>query len=186
MSYSRIAQYVLSSVQDSWSSLIHFSGVPSDRDYDRLLESSESLVVQRTADRRPFRAVIECLQNLQRHADRDAAIDFRLDARCVAGEPQFYISIVNVVRAEEEAHVKNWLALHQEWQDQFSSTDEMEEVWRGAHRNALNNSTGTPRGGAGLGWLSLARFSVRPPLIRLLKEEGGQRLFFSVEVACCS
>ena len=186
MAHSRLAHYLLSSIQDSWSSLVHFSGVPSEGDFDRLLERCESLVVQRTADRRPFRAVIECLQNLQRHAERGAAIDFRLDARCVSGEPQFYISTVNMVRAEEENHVTDWLSLHDKWQNQFSSNDEMEKAWRDAHREALNSSNGTPRGGAGLGWLSLARFSARPPLIRLLKQEGGQRLFFSVEVACCS
>ena len=38
-------------------------------DFDRILEESETLMVQRMPDRRPFRALIECVQNLQRHSD---------------------------------------------------------------------------------------------------------------------
>jgi len=186
MSQSHFAHDALSMVQHQWRSLIHFSGVPTQSDFDRLLERSESLVVQRTTDRRPFRAVIECLQNLERHAAEGSPIDFRLDGRCVFGEPQFYISTVNGVRNDEVNRVQQWLEKHKGWQNQAMSTLEKARVWRGAHREALSLSSGTPRGGAGLGWLALARFAIRPPLIRLLNDEGGQRLFFSVEVACCS
>lgn len=161
--------------------LLHFSGIPGSRDFDQLLEKAESIVVQRTEDRRPFRAVIECLQNLERHAPAGSPISFRLYGRSVEGEPRFTIRTINTLSPEDVDRIQHWLHRLRSWNEQVASSSREAVEWRQLFRSALAWETRTPRGGAGLGWLSLARFSVTPPSIRIM---SGQRLFFSVEVAC--
>lgn len=166
--------------------LIRFDGIPQSGDFDRLLERAEHLVVQRTADRRPFRAVIECLQNLERHAKPGTPICFQLEGWMVQGAPRFRIRTLNHVRDGERQQVSRWLDRHSDWQQNSASTSSLGLAWRGLHRDALAQGRRTPRGGAGLGWLSLARHAVRPPVIGLRQGDGGERLFFSVEVACAA
>lgn len=166
--------------------LLRFDGVPEPGDFDRLLARAEDIVVQRTADRRPFRAVIECLQNLERHAEPGRPICFHLEGLTVKGAPRFRIRTLNHVRDGERQDVSLWLDRHAEWQENLTSTSSLGLAWRGLHRDALANEARTPRGGAGLGWLSLARHAVRPPVIGLRRCGRGERLFFSVEVACAA
>lgn len=161
--------------------LLQFSGIPGALDFDQLLEKAESIVVQRTEDRRPFRAVIECLQNLERHAAAGSPISFRLYGRSIDGEPRFTIRTVNTMCPEDFGRIQEWVTRLHSWNEQVASSSREAVAWRQLFRSALAWETRTPRGGAGLGWLSLARFSATPPAIRIL---SGQRLFFSVEVAC--
>lgn len=166
--------------------LIRFDGIPQPGDFDRLLERAEDIVVQRTSDRRPFRAIIECLQNLERHAEPGTPICFHLEGITVAGTPRFRIRTVNHVRNGEKPQVSLWLDRHAQWQRNSASTSSLGLAWRGLYREALAHLGRTPRGGAGLGWLSLARHAVKPPVIGLRQGDRGERLFFSVEVACAA
>lgn len=167
-------------------SLIRFDGIPQPGDFDRLLARAEDIVVQRTADRRPFRAIIECLQNLERHAKPGTPICFHLEGITVAGSPRFRIRTVNQIRDGEEPQVSLWLSRHAQWQRNFNGTASLGHAWRGLLRETLAHPSRTPRGGAGLGWLSLARHAVKPPVIGLRQGNRGERLFFSVEVACAA
>lgn len=169
-----------------WQSLLQFSGIPEPGDFDRILKESETLMVQRMPDRRPFRALIECVQNLQRHADLNAPVDFQLLGRCVGGEPRFLIRTVNCLMDSDLQRVREWLGLHDEWQQRVAQASNSGHVpWRELHRNMLETGERTPRGGAGLGWMSMARFAKGMPSIRLIEDRDVNRLFFSVEVACC-
>ena len=164
--------------------LLYFSGIPGSRDFDQLLEKAESIVVQRTEDRRPFRAVIECLQNLERHAPAGSPISFRLYGRSVEGEPRFTIRTINTLRPEDVDRVKHWLQRHERWQrDMRQMAKEGHRKWRELHRDMLESGERTPRGGAGLGWVSMARFAKGTPSIRMIADRDVHRLFFSVEVA---
>lgn len=177
---------VVDSAQARPCPLLRFSGIPQPGDFDRLLARAEDVVVQRTSDRRPFRAIIECLQNLERHAAPGTPVCFSLEGRTVQGEPRFRIRTVNQVRDGEGRQVSNWLARHDQWQRDSKGTPTLGLAWRGLHRDALQMQARTPRGGAGLGWLSLARHAVKPPFIGLRRGRSGERLFFSVEVACAA
>ena len=167
-------------------SLIRFNGIPQPGDFDRLLARAEDIVVQRTADRRPFRAIIECLQNLERHAEPGTPICFHLEGITVAGMPRFRIRTVNQIREGEKPQVSLWLNRHAQWQRNFASIDSLSLTWRELHRETLAHHNRTPRGGAGLGWLSLARHAAKPPVIGLRQGNRGERLFVSVEVACAA
>lgn len=173
-------------VNTRWQSLLQFSGIPEPGDFDRILEESETLMVQRMPDRRPFRALIECVQNLQRHSDPNAPVDFRLLGRCVNGEPRFLIRTVNCLVDTDVKRVREWLGLHEEWQRSVADAADGGRIpLRELHRKMLENGERTPRGGAGLGWMSMARFAKGMPSIRLIEDRDVNRLFFSVEVACC-
>ena len=62
---------VFPALKTRWMGLASFDAHPSTANLDALLEHLEEVVVQRMEDRRVFRAVIECVQNLERHADPD-------------------------------------------------------------------------------------------------------------------
>ena len=172
-------------VKTRWQSLLQFSGIPEPGDFDRILEESESLMVQRIPDRRPFRALIECVQNLQRHADLNSPIEFRLLGRCVDGEPRFLIRTVNGLRKDDVKRVREWLGLHEEWKRSVAHEAEgARPQLRELYRKMLETGKRTPRGGAGLGWVSMVRFAKGMPSIQLIEDRDVNRLFFSVEVAC--
>ena len=172
-------------IQTRWQSMLQFSGIPEPGDFDRILSECELLMVQRMPDRRPFRALIECVQNLQRHSAPDSPIEFRLLGRCVEGEPRFLIRTVNTLLHADVDRVKLWLQRHERWQrDMNRMAKEGHRKWRELHRDMLESSERTPRGGAGLGWVSIARFAKGTPSIRMIADRDVHRLFFSVEVAC--
>ena len=168
-----------------WMPLLQFSGTPEPGDFDRLIDESEILMVQRMPDRRPFRALIECVQNLQRHSAPDTPVEFRLLGRSLCGEPRFLIRTVNTLRETDVFRVKQWLKRHSQWQKNLDNRAvESSLVWRDLHRNMLESAKRSPRGGAGLGWVSMARYAKGVPSIRLIEDRNVNRLFFSVEVAC--
>ena len=172
-------------VQTRWQSMLQFSGVPEPGDFDRIIAECELLMVQRMPDRRPFRALIECVQNLQRHSAPNEPIEFRLLGRCVEGEPRFLIRTVNTLLQADVDRVRHWLERHERWQHDVSRlTNDGSQKWRELHREMLESGERTPRGGAGLGWVSMARFAKRMPSIRMIADRDVHRLFFSVEVAC--
>lgn len=164
--------------------LIRFRGVPVHGDFDRLMDRAEALVVHRTGDRRPFRAVIEVLQNLERHAQEGTLVEFDLEGKTKDGESLFRIRTTNVVRPEDRDRLAGWLAQSSCWGRSFGKGKGPGMALRHAHREALNQGERTPRGGAGLGWLSMARVAKRPPVAVLLGGKREERLSFSVEVAC--
>lgn len=170
-----------------WSTLLAFEGIPSRQNVDHLLIQVEDLVVQRTEDRKAFRAIIECVQNLERHAVPDLPARFTLSGRIVKGEPRFCIRSLNPIREEDITDVVDWIAQYDELQCMV--LDAMEEGmldWRQLYRNWLERGDRTPRGGAGLGWVSMARMALNPPHVRVVDAGGRPNLFFSVEVACGS
>jgi len=168
-----------------WQPLLQFSGIPEPGDFDRVIEESELLMVQRMPDRRSFRALIECVQNLQRHSAPDTPVEFRLLGRCIQGEPRFLIRTVNTLLNADVARVKDWLVRHDRWQRSVrKDAKDGNRLWRDLHRHMLESGKRTPRGGAGLGWVSMARFAKGTPSIRLISDQDVNRLFFSVEVAC--
>ena len=170
-----------------WFKLVTFRGLPSSENLDRLLAQMEDLVVQRKEDRRIFRAVIECVQNLQRHAAPDLPARFVLSGRTVEGEPQFSIRSLNPIREEDLGQVSARMAHYANLQQMAADSIANGEVdWRELYRKWLGMSHRTPRGGAGLGWVALARLAAEPPLIRLIESEDGPNLFFSVEVRSMS
>ena len=172
-------------IQTRWQSMLQFSGIPEPGDFDRILSECELLMVQRMPDRRPFRALIECVQNLQRHSAPDSPIEFRLLGRCVEGEPRFLIQTVNTLLHADVGRVKDWLQRHERWQRDVSQmAKDGSRKWRELHRDMLESGERTPRGGAGLGWVSMARFAKGTPSIRMIADRDVHRLFFSVEVAC--
>ena len=176
---------VTTRIQTRWQSMLQFSGIPEPGDFDRILSECEMLMVQRMPDRRPFRALIECVQNLQRHSAPDSPIEFRLLGRCVEGEPRFLIRTVNTLLNADVDRVKHWLRRHELWQRDVSRmAKEGHRKWRELHRDMLESGERTPRGGAGLGWVSMARFAKGTPSIRMIADRDVHRLFFSVEVAC--
>lgn len=173
------------SVDSRWSKLMAFDGLPTERNLQSLLDKAESLVVQRPEDRRVFRAVIECLQNLERHAPAHRPVRFELSGRSVHGEPRFNIRSLNPVNTGEEVHVSAWVDRYAELHQLAAACKEAGSInWRNLHRSWLSRSERTPKGGAGLGWVSMARIALAPPKIRLIHANGGPNLFFSVEVAC--
>lgn len=168
-----------------WMPLLQFSGTPEPGDFDRLIDESETLMVQRMPDRRPFRALIECVQNLQRHSAPNTPVEFRLLGRSMSGEPRFLIRTVNTLRETDVFRVKEWLNRHSQWQKKLGNQAvDSSLVWRDLHRNMLESTERSPRGGAGLGWVSMARYAKGAPSIRLIEDRNVNRLFFSVEVAC--
>ena len=168
-----------------WMPLLQFSGTPEPGDFDRLINESETLMVQRMPDRRPFRALIECVQNLQRHSAPNTPVEFRLLGRSPSGESRFLIRTVNTLRETDVFRVKQWLKRHHQWQEKLGNQAmESSLVWRGLYRNMLESAKLSPRGGAGLGWISIARYAKGVPSIRLIEDRNVNRLFFSVEVAC--
>ncbi len=165
--------------------LLQFSGIPEPGDYDRLIDESETLMVQRMPDRRPFRALIECVQNLQRHSAPNTPVEFRLLGRILSGEPRFLIRTVNTLRETDVFRVQQWLKRHNQWQERLDNQQmESSLIWRDLHRSMLESAKRSPRGGAGLGWVSMARYAKGMPSIRLIEDRNVNRLFFSVEVAC--
>ena len=168
-----------------WMPLLQFSGNPEPGDFDRLIAESEMLMVHRMPDRRPFRALIECVQNLQRHSEPNTPVEFRLLGRSLSGEPRFLIRTVNTLRKTDVFRVKEWLQRHEKWQRNLDNKAvDSSLVWRDLHRSMLETQQRSPRGGAGLGWVSMARYAKEMPLIRLIEDRNVNRLFFSVEVAC--
>lgn len=165
--------------------LLQFSGIPEPGDFDRLIHESETLMVQRMPDRRPFRALIECVQNLQRHSAPNTSVEFRLLGRSLSGDSRFLIRTVNTLRETDVFRVKQWLKLHRQWQEKLGGqAAESSLVWRDLYRNMLESAKRSPRGGAGLGWVSMARYAKDVPSIRLIEDRNVNRLFFSIEVAC--
>lgn len=172
---------------DRWSTLADFRALPSTENLDKLLSHLESLMVQRMEDRRAFRSVIECVQNLERHADPDQKARFTLLGRTSLGQPQFKIRSLNAIRPKETAAVARWIQQYGPLQELAMSTRSEAGIdWRELYRKSLKEGGRTPRGGAGLGWISLARTAVRPPLMRIIHGRTGPNLFFSVDVACGS
>lgn len=164
-----------------------FEGLPNKRNMDGLLSDAEELVVQRNVDRRAFRAVIECVQNLERHAVPHLPARFILSGRSIKGEPRFCIRSLNPIRNEDIGRVSEWIEQYQTMQQMaMKSMDEEGLDWRKLYRNWLKLGVRTPRGGAGLGWVSLAKSALQPPHIRIVEAGGRPNLFFSVEVACGS
>jgi hypothetical protein len=112
---------------------------------------------------------------------------FSLSGRVVKGEPRFCIRSLNPIRDAELNDVADWIAQYEELQEMVMGA--MEEGvldWRQLYRNWLARGERTPRGGAGLGWVSMARMALQPPSIRMVESAGKPNLFFSVEVACGS
>jgi len=168
-----------------WSRVVAFSGLPNGQNLDGLLERIEDIVVQRTVDRRAFRAIIECVQNLQRHAIPEKPVRFNVLGRTIGGEPQFSIRSLNPIRPEDRAHVTKWMMHYGEMQLLASeSMSEGEIDWRHLYRKWMEQPSRSSRGGAGLGWISLARLALNPPNIRIIHLDGEPNLFFSIEVAC--
>lgn len=175
----RIDQHALA----SWCKLVQFDDLPNEQNMDALLRRIEPLVVQRTGDRRVFRAIIECVQNLERHAPPDLPARFVLSGRPVDGEPRFSIRSMNPIRKGDEQQVQQWVTQYaqlQEWASDALNNEVLD--WRSLYRNWLENKDRTLRGGAGLGWVSLARLSIEPPRIRIVDSQGQANLYFSVEV----
>lgn len=176
---------VFSPSKGHWMGLASFVGRPTTRNLDALLEHLEQVVVQRMEDRRVFRALIECVQNMERHADPSRSAHFKLLGRSLDGEPRFKIRSVNAIRKNEVAYVQDWIRQYSSLQEMTaSSIDQGELDWRNLYRECLNSDERTPRGGAGLGWVSLAKAAVNLPHIRIIHAVDGPKLFFSVEVAC--
>lgn len=168
-----------------WSELMAFKGLPTGQNLDGLLSSLEGLVVQRTEDRRVFRAIIECVQNLERHAAPDCPVLFKLMGRVVNGGPRFCIRSLNPIRTGDFDQVAQWISNYTDLQHWASDALHEGEVdWRTLYRKWLGQPSRSSRGGAGLGWVSLARLSLRPPVLRIIHVGGEPNLFFSVEVAC--
>ena len=92
---------VFSPSKGHWMGLASFVGRPTTRNLDALLEHLEQVVVQRMEDRRVFRALIECVQNMERHADPSRSAHFKLLGRSLDGEPRFKIRSVNAIRKNE-------------------------------------------------------------------------------------
>ncbi len=165
--------------------LATFDGMPSTGNLDTLLEHLEEVVVQRMEDRRVFRAVIECVQNLERHADPHSSAHFKLMGRSLHGEPRFKIRSVNPVRSGDLPQVERWIQQYISLQElTTASMDDGDLDWRLLYRQCLDSGNRTPRGGAGLGWVSLAKAAVNPPQIRIIHAPNGPKLFVSVELAC--
>ena len=165
--------------------LATFDGEPSPHNLDTLLSHLEEVVVQRMEDRRVFRAVIECIQNLERHADPQRKAHFKLLGRSVHGEPRFKMRSVNPLRKDDVPQVERWMNHYAALQEMTVSSMEAGALdWKALYRQCLDSGSRTPRGGAGLGWVSLAKTAVCPPQIRIIHPKYGPKLFFSVEVAC--
>lgn len=176
---------VFSPTKGRWMGLATFDGKPSTCNLDTLLKHLEEVVVQRMEDRRVFRAVIECVQNLERHADPLRTAHFRLMGRSLNGEPRFKIRSLNPVREGDVSQVRRWIQQYASLQElTVSAIDDGALDWRLLYRQCLDSGSRTPRGGAGLGWVSLAKAAVTPPQIRIIHAANGPKLFFSVEVAC--
>jgi len=176
---------VFSPSKGHWMGLASFEGKPSTHNLDVLLEHLEEVVVQRMEDRRIFRSVIECVQNLERHADPLRSAQFKLLGRSLNGEPRFKIRSLNAIRLEDVSVVERWMRQYSSLQEiTASSMKDGELDWRNLYRECLNTSIRTPRGGAGLGWVSLAKAAVALPQIRIIHAGDRPKLFFSVEVAC--
>ena len=168
-----------------WSELTAFNGLPTEQNLDGLLAGMEDLVVQRTEDRRVFRAIIECVQNLERHAAPDRPVLFKLMGRTVQGAPRFCIRSLNPIRKGDVEQVSQWISRYAELQGWASESMHDGQVdWRSLYRKWLDQPTRSSRGGAGLGWVSLARLALRAPTLRIIHVAGEPNLFFSVEVAC--
>jgi hypothetical protein len=176
---------VFPALKTRWMGLASFDAHPSTANLDALLEHLEEVVVQRMEDRRVFRAVIECVQNLERHADPDRRAQLNLMGRSCCGEPRFKIRSVNAIRKNEIQQVEQWIRQYGTLQEMtVTSMKDGEIDWRSLYRQCLDSVDRTPRGGAGLGWVSLAKTAIRAPHIRIIHASDGPKLFFSVEVAC--
>ena len=167
----------------AWCRLVQFDDLPTEENMDALLKRIEPLVVQRTGDRRVFRAIIECVQNLERHAPPGLPARFVLSGRPVDGEPRFSIRSMNPIRKDDLKQVHQWVTQYAQLQEWASDALEDNVIdWRSLYRKWLENKGRTARGGAGLGWVSLARLSIGPPRIRIVDTQGQANLYFSVEV----
>lgn len=172
-------------VDNRWSELLNFEGLPSRANLDPVLDHLENLMVQRNEDRRAFRAVIECVQNLVRHADPLRPVRFSLSGRSIQGEPRFCLRSLNPIRPGEQQRVEHWINHLNGIQSAAVRSEESGGAdWRSLYRDTLDKGARTPRGGAGLGWVSLSRLAHKPPCIRTIEVGGVMNLFISVEVAC--
>jgi hypothetical protein len=168
-----------------WSRVLTFSGLPDQRNLDGLLQRIEDIVVQRTVDRRAFRAIIECVQNLERHAAPGRPVRFHLSGRVCKGEPQFSIRSLNPIRQDDLEGVVDWIRHYSEMHRIASTSMNQDEInWRELYRKWLEQPSRSRRGGAGLGWISLARLAMKSPHIRIIHLKGEPNLYFSIEVAC--
>ena len=170
-----------------WSELLNFEGLPTRANLDPVLDHLEILMVQRNEDRRAFRAVIECVQNLVRHADPTRSARFSLSGRSIQGQPRFCLRSLNPIRPGELQGVNQWISrLNGIQADAQGDKQQVDVDWRSLYRDTLHEGARTPRGGAGLGWISLSRLALKPPCMRTIEVEGVMNLFISVEVACGS
>lgn len=174
-------------VDNRWSELLNFEGLPTRANLDPVLDHLENLMVQRSEDRRAFRAVIECVQNLVRHADPLRPARFSLSGRSIQGQPRFCLRSLNPIRMGDLERVEQWISrLNGLRADADEGEQQVCVDWRSLYRDVLNEGARTPRGGAGLGWISLSRMALKPPCMRTIEVDGVMNLFISVEVACGS
>jgi len=154
--------------------LIQYKGLLTQEAYEMLLERVEEAIVQRTEDRRPFRAFVEALQNVFKHGDVSQPVSIWVGGHTVCATPVFRFVTQNIVGHDRVETLVNRL-------ENLEKYDAMET--RAALRKQLEQGEFGDRGGAGLGLLTLQTVAVRPLEITLLDSAGGKVLELIVDVA---
>jgi hypothetical protein len=139
-----------------------------------LLERVEDAMVQRTEDRRPFRAFVEALQNVFKHGDMREPVTIWVGGYMLHATPVFRISTQNVVVNDRIEELKNRL-------ENLGNCDAM--ATRAALRIQLVSGTYGKRGGAGLGLLTLQSFAETELEATLEDSPRGKVLRLEVDVA---
>jgi hypothetical protein len=154
--------------------LIRFHGQLSEIVYDMILERVEDAMVQRTEDRRPFRAFVEALQNVYKHGDMREPVTIWVGGHMLQTTPVFRIVTENVVVHDRIEELQTRL-------ENLGNFDTM--ATRAALRIQLVSGTYNDRSGAGLGLLTLQSFAEDDLEATLLDTPRGKVLRLEVDVA---
>lgn len=126
-----------------------------------------------------FNILVECLQNLGHHVEASGPnIDEEHDNTALlmiwTEQGAYRVATGNYIKTENVEGLKDWL-------DQINSLDDRQEL-RKLHKEILNNNIISKKGGAGLGFIDIARKSGQK-LDYSFKVVDEQYSFFSFQIS---
>jgi len=126
-----------------------------------------------------FNILVECLQNLGHHVESsshntDEEHDNTALLMIWTEETAYRVATGNYIKTENVEKLKSWL-------DEINSLDDRQEL-RELHKKILNNKQISEKGGAGLGFIDIARKSGQK-LDYSFKPVDEQYSFFSFQIS---
>jgi hypothetical protein len=153
----------------------HFGEFTSDL-INGLAEAMEDQLISAGASKklikRIFSILIEGLQNIRQHGERDESGSQGAYLLISKNKENYFISMGNMIEDTDRELVENYLK-----KINYMTTDEL----KGLYSELLNNGFFTRKGGAGLGFLTM-RIKSENPLNFHIEQLSHGKCFFSVEI----